>query len=77
MSLSQTVAELGLIIKGVLYLSLRPFGASSIQGRLIIAEIRYVFEQNKYNSSPILEFSVKFASQICHENSNNPLEGDY
>ena len=35
MSLSQTVAELGLIIKGVLYLFLRPFGASSIQEGLI------------------------------------------
>ena len=43
MSLSQTVAELGLIIKGVLYLFLRPFGASSIQGSLIIAEIRYLY----------------------------------
>ena len=43
MSLSQTVAELGLIIKGVLYLFLRPFGASSIQERLIIARIRYIF----------------------------------
>ena len=45
MSLSQTVAEMGLIIKAVLYLFLRPFGASSIQGRLIIAEIRYISHQ--------------------------------
>ena len=34
----------------------------------------YVFEQNK---SPILELSVKFASQICHENINKPLDGAY
>ena len=27
------------------------------------------------NSFSILEFSVKFASQICHE--NNPLDGAY
>ena len=38
---------------------------------------KYVFEQNKYNSSPILELSVKFASQICHENINKPLDGAY
>ena len=38
MSLSRTVAEFGLIFKRVLYLFLRPFGASSIQGRHIIAE---------------------------------------
>ena len=31
---------------------------------------KYVFEQNEYNSSPILELSVKFVSQICHENIN-------
>ena len=29
------------------------------------------------NSSPILELSVKFASQICHENVNKPLDGAY
>ena len=29
------------------------------------------------NSSPILEFSVKFASQICHENINKPLYCTY
>ena len=29
------------------------------------------------NSSPILELSVKFASQICHENFNKPLDGAY
>ena len=29
------------------------------------------------NSSPILELSVKFASQICHENINKPLDGTY
>ena len=29
------------------------------------------------NSSPILELSVKFASQICHENINKPLDGAY
>ena len=38
---------------------------------------KYVFEQNEYNSSPILELSVKFASQICHENTNKPLDGTY
>ena len=35
----------------------------------------YVFEKNKYNSSPILELSVKFASQISHENIKKPLDG--
>ena len=29
------------------------------------------------NSSPILELSVKFASQICHEKINIPLDGTY
>ena len=29
------------------------------------------------NSSPILELSVKFASQICHENINKPLDGAF
>ena len=29
------------------------------------------------NSSPILELSVKFASQICHENTNKPLDDAY
>ena len=29
------------------------------------------------NSSPILELSVKFASQICHENINKPLDAAY
>ena len=29
------------------------------------------------NSSPILELSVKFASQIYHENTNTPLDGAY
>ena len=29
------------------------------------------------NSSPILELSVKFASQIFHENINKPLDGAY
>ena len=29
------------------------------------------------NSSSILELSVKFASQICHENTNIPLDGTY
>ena len=45
------------------------------------------FEQNKlsevciwtnlYNSFPILDLSVKFASQICHENTNTPPDGAY
>ena len=38
---------------------------------------KYVFEQNKYYSSPILELLVKIASQICHENTNTPLDGAY
>ena len=29
------------------------------------------------NSFPILELSVKCASQICHENINKPLDGAY
>ena len=29
------------------------------------------------NLTPILELSVKFASQICHENINKPLDGAY
>ena len=29
------------------------------------------------NSSPILELSVKFVSQICHENINKLLDGAY
>ena len=29
------------------------------------------------NSSPIFELAVKFASQICHENINKPLDGTY
>ena len=29
------------------------------------------------NSSPILELSVKFASQICHGNIKEPLDGTY
>ena len=29
------------------------------------------------NSSPILELSVKFASQVCHENINKPQDGSY
>ena len=29
------------------------------------------------NSSPILELSVKFISQICHGNINKPLDGAY
>ena len=38
---------------------------------------KYVFEQNEYNSFPILELLDKFASQICHENTNTTLEGGY
>ena len=29
------------------------------------------------NSSPILELSIKFVSQICHEDTNTPLDGAY
>ena len=45
------------------------------------------FEENKLSEVciwikwiqfiPILELSVKFASQICHENTNTPLDGTY
>ena len=28
-------------------------------------------------SCPVLELSVKFASQICHENIDKPLDGAY
>ena len=38
---------------------------------------KYLFQQNKYNSSPILELSVKFPSQICHKNINKSLDGTY
>ena len=38
---------------------------------------KYGFEQIKYNLCPILELSVKFISQICHENTNAPLDGAY
>ena len=42
-----------------------------------IRGLLYRFEQNKYNWLPILELSVKFASQICHENINETLDGAY
>ena len=29
------------------------------------------------NSSPIVELSVNFVSQICHGNINKPLDGAY
>ena len=29
------------------------------------------------NSSPILELSVKFVCEICHENINKPLDSAY
>ena len=29
------------------------------------------------DSSPILDLSVKFVSQICHENINKALDGAY
>ena len=38
---------------------------------------KYVFEQIEYNSSPILELSVKLSSQIFNENTNTPLDGAY
>ena len=31
----------------------------------------------RINCPNILELSVKFASQICHENTNKPLDGAY
>ena len=37
----------------------------------------YLNKTNTYNSSLILELSVKFASQICHENIKKPLGGAY
>ena len=37
-----------------------------------------MYLRNHYsNSSLILELSVKFASQICHENIKKPLDGAY
>ena len=42
-----------------------------------ISEQKYVATLFCLNSSPILEFLVKFASQICHENINKPLDDDY
>ena len=32
---------------------------------------------NCSNSLPILDLSVKFTSQICHENTNTSLDGTY
>ena len=32
---------------------------------------------HRLNSSPILELSVEFTSQICHENTNKPRDGAY
>ena len=37
----------------------------------------YFFYLFCLNSFPISELSVKFASQVCHENNNNPLDGAY
>ena len=47
-----------------------------IRTRLVV-RIIYIFEQNEYNSCPILELSVKFASEICHEKTNKPVDGAY
>ena len=38
---------------------------------------KYVFKQNKYYSSTILELSVKFAAQIFHGNINKPVDDAY
>ena len=70
---------------GLLMFSWQIWDANLIDNSKIGTE----FEQNKLalrsmyrwihcsNSSPILELSVKFASQICHENINKPLDGAY
>ena len=42
-----------------------------------ISCLKNLFAQNEYNSYPISKISVKFASQICHENINKPLDGAY
>ena len=38
---------------------------------------KYVVTLFCSKSSPILELSVKFGSQICHENINKQLDGAY
>ena len=38
---------------------------------------KYVSATFEHDSSPILELSVKLVSQICHENTNTPLDGAY
>ena len=52
------------------------------------SQIRDEFEQTKFPEiyivkfivrihNPIMDFSVKFAPQICHENINKPQDGAY
>ena len=38
---------------------------------------KYVSSNSLFKFIPILEMSAKFASQICHENINKPLDGAY
>ena len=47
---------------------------SPLTGNSKIGDELYLFCSN---SSHILDLSVKFASQICHENTNTPLDGAY
>ena len=39
--------------------------------------LKYVSSNSLFEFIPILELSVKFASQICHENIKKPLDGAY
>ena len=50
---------------------------SKIGNELYLFGIRTSVNLFCSNSSLILELSVKFASQICHENTNTPLDGAY
>ena len=63
MSLSQTVAELGLIIKGVLYLFFRLFVASSIQEGLIFNKyLNWINKKgkNRQKIDKITQFEIFF-----------------
>ena len=42
-----------------------------------IRSLLYVSSTFELEFIPYLELSVKFESQICHENSNTPLDGAY
>ena len=38
---------------------------------------KYVLSHFELEFIPVLELSVKFLSQICHEDINKPLDGTY